>query len=224
MAIGESVLTDKKPPEPKFCPRCGSDSLVSDLVGEHKIYVCAICGDVTDSVSTKDKKPASAASASAYPPPIPNRHQSPPPPPPVPTRPIPPPTLDINTTLTKVKALRIEVPQAVNHWSWPAFFFNWIWAWGIGYYFWVWAFWGTFFLEVVFPPLMLLLLPGHFILCIFLCIRGNYYAYQNGKFRDANHFLMVEQKWMKAIWVWLVLMAALITVLIVLAGISWLLR
>ncbi|MBU1092308.1 zinc ribbon domain-containing protein, partial [Patescibacteria group bacterium] len=74
------------------------------------------------------------------------------------------------------------VPDQINHWSWPAFWWGWIWALGIGYYFWPLAILALVVLSAILwllGPLWILVSLG---LYIYMCFSGNKHAWQTGRF------------------------------------------
>jgi hypothetical protein len=80
------------------------------------------------------------------------------------------------------------IPAEIRRWNWGAFFLNWIW--GIGNQTYI---------------ALLALIPGFgFIWTLVLGIKGNAWAWRNGRWDSVEHFKRVQRKW--AIWgavIWL---------------------
>ena len=75
-----------------------------------------------------------------------------------------------------------EIPPELDRWNWGAFLLNWIW--GLG---------NDTFIA------LLTLVPGlGFIMMIVLGLRGNRWAWRNGRWDSVEHFRRVQRRW--AIW------------------------
>lgn len=75
-----------------------------------------------------------------------------------------------------------DVPDEIRGWNWGAFMFNWVW--GIG--------------NKTYLPL-LVFIPVFNIVWIFIVgARGNYWAWQNGNYKDIETFKAVQATWNRA--------------------------
>jgi len=71
------------------------------------------------------------------------------------------------------------IPPELDRWNWGAFFLNWIW--GLAN--------NTFIALLMFVPLVNLVMP------FVLGAKGSRWAWQNGSWRDAEHFRKVQRNW-----------------------------
>jgi len=72
-----------------------------------------------------------------------------------------------------------EIPPELDRWNWGAFFLNWIW--GIGN--------STFIALLALVPLV------NIVMIFVLGARGSRWAWQNGTWRDAEHFRRTQRNW-----------------------------
>ena len=72
-----------------------------------------------------------------------------------------------------------EIPPELDRWNWGAFFLNWIW--GIGN--------STFIALLALVPLV------NIVMIFVLGVRGSRWAWQNGTWRDAEHFRRTQRNW-----------------------------
>lgn len=109
---------------------------------------------------------------------------------------------------------RAEVEIAKSKWNWSAFLLNWIW--GVGHDCWwpLFAYIGLGLLSTLFIvaiPIIPFITPisisisnlATLAISIYLGVKGNSLAWQNGCFDDINHFERKEKRWLyAAIAVW----------------------
>ena len=106
-------------------------------------------------------------------------------------------------TNTDIRKRNLEIESAKNSWSWGGFLLNWIW--GLGHSYW----WpslvvlGLFMLSLIsillFFPIgiifIIILNVFSIAMSIFLGIKGNSIAWENGCFDNIEHFRSKERKW-----------------------------
>jgi len=108
-----------------------------------------------------------------------------------------------NHSVSSVRERNIEIENAKHSWSWGGFLLNWIWA--IGHDCW----WPaivmfsliivSFLSSIIFFPLgivfVVILSLFNIFTSIFLGIKGNSIAWENGCFNSIEHFRSKERKW-----------------------------
>lgn len=98
-----------------------------------------------------------------------------------------------------------EVPAEIDRWNWGAFLLNWIW--GIGN--------NVFIALLVFVPLLGLVMP------FVLGVRGNRWAWRNGRWDSIEHFKRVQRVWTK--WAVIIYLGAIVLFGAIFGGVFYLL-
>lgn len=106
-------------------------------------------------------------------------------------------------SMSHVEVRNIEIESAKNSWSWGGFLLNWIWGLGHSYWWPSLVVMGLFTFSllsiVIFFPLaiifIIILNVFNIALSIFLGIKGNSIAWENGCFDNIEHFRSKERKW-----------------------------
>jgi hypothetical protein len=100
---------------------------------------------------------------------------------------------------------QMEVPAEIDRWNWGAFLLNWIW--GIGN--------NVFIALLVFVPLLGLVMP------FVLGVRGNRWAWRNGRWDSIEHFKRVQRAWTK--WAVIIYVGVIVLFCAIFGGVFYLL-